>query len=70
MVYLSHSDRLLETVKIGEYSVKGIAISTNEYSVVVEWYLIVKIFRPYYSKLEIEDIKLGRKLKLHYVILE
>lgn len=36
MVYLSHSDRLLKAVKIGEYNVKEIAISTNEYPVVVE----------------------------------
>lgn len=70
MVYLSHSDRLLKAVKIVEYSVEEIAISANEYPVVVECYLIVKNFRSYYSKLEIEDIKLGRKLKLHYVILE
>ena len=70
MAYLSHSDRLLKAVKIVEYSVEEIAISANEYPVVVEWYLIVKNFRSNYTKLEIEDIKLGRKLKLHYVILE
>ena len=36
MVYLSHSDRLLKAVKIVEYSVEEIAISANEYPVVVE----------------------------------